>query len=69
MTRAPKKPEDTSKTEASPKLVFPDIDEAGITTVPVSLEEIIGMSEEMLPFENRRRKPSEAAFYTPFILR
>ena len=69
MTRSPKKPEDTSKIGASPKLVFPDIDETAIKTVSVSLEEIIRISEEMLPFENKRRKPSKVAFYTQFVLR
>lgn len=53
----------------APALVFPDIGKADIKTVPVSLEDIIQMSEEMLPFENKRRKPSEAANYLPFVLR
>ena len=58
---------DTSKADL-PALVFPEIDGADIKTVPVNLAEIIQMSEEMLPFENKRRKPSEAAFYTKFVL-
>lgn len=68
MKRSSKHSTNISKAE-TPALVFPDIDEAIIKTVPASLEEIIHMSEEMLPFENRRRKPSEAADYTPFVLR
>jgi hypothetical protein len=59
---------DTSKADL-PALVFPEIDGADIKTVPASLEEIIQMSEEMLPFENKRRKPSEAGGYLPFVLR
>lgn len=68
MKKSPIHSANTSKAEV-PVLVFPDIDEAVIKTVCVSLEEIIQMSEEMLPYENRRRKPSEAAYYTPFFLR
>ncbi len=56
-----------NKTEL-PVLVFPAINNADIRTVSVTLEEVIQMSEEMLPFENKRRKPSEAAFYTQFVL-
>jgi hypothetical protein len=51
------------------KLVFPDNIESIAKTWPVTLEEIIRSSEEMLPFENLRRKRSEAASYTPFTLK
>ena len=68
MKRSSKYSETTAKITIS-NLVFPIINEAEVKTVPVSLEQIIQMSEEMLPFENKRRKPSEAATYTPFVLR
>jgi len=56
-------------TELSSGFVFPDSATFTIKTLPVSLEEIIYLSEQMLPFENRRRQKSGASFYTPFTLR
>jgi hypothetical protein len=66
-----KKPLNSPKSNKSllGKLIFPN--SAGFInkTLPVTLEEIISSSEEMLPFENLRRERSDAASYTPFTLK
>ena len=54
--------------EALPNLVFPDKSGIREKPLPVSLEKIISLSEQMLPFENKRRQRSPAASYTPFVL-
>jgi len=54
--------------DALPNLTFPEKNGIREKPLPVSLEEIIRLSEQMLPFENKRRQRSPAASYTPFVL-
>lgn len=53
----------------SPELVFPDGAGFAAKTLPLSLAEITRLSEQRLPFENRKRRFSEAVFFEPFVLR
>ena len=50
------------------QLVFPEPEAVKIETPTVSLKEIISLSEKMLPFENKRRKKSDASSYSAFKL-
>jgi hypothetical protein len=68
MKKSPRRLARKNKADES-ALVFPAINDAEIRTVSATLAEVIQMSEEMLPFENKRRKPSGAAYYPPFVLR
>jgi len=54
--------------DALPNLTFPEKNGIREKPLPVSLEEIIRLSEQRLPFENKRRQRSPAASYTPFVL-
>ncbi len=51
------------------KLTLPDVDRFKIEWPPISFEEITALAEKMLPFENKKRKKSSAASFTPLILR
>ena len=57
------------KKDPPPELVFPDGTGFAAKTLPLSLAEITRLSEQSLPFENRKRRFSEAVFFEPFVLR
>lgn len=52
-----------------PELVFPDGAGFASRALPLSLAEITKLSEQRLPFENRKRRYSEAVSFEPFVLR
>ena len=58
-----------SRKKAPPDLVFPDGAGFAAKTLPLSLAEITRLSEQRLPYENRKRRFSEAVFFEPFVLR
>lgn len=53
----------------APELVFPDGAGFAAKTLPLSLAEITKLSEQRLPFENRKRRFSDAVSFEPFVLR
>ncbi len=55
--------------ENQDKFTFPEPETFKIETPPISLKEIIALSENILPFENKKRKNSNASSFTPFVLR
>lgn len=57
------------KKDPPPELVFPDGAGFASKTLPLSLAEITRLSEQRLPFENRKRRFSEAVSFEPFVLR
>ena len=59
----------SGKKDPPSELVFPDGAGFVARTLPLSLAEITRLSEQRLPFENRKRRYSEAVSFEPFALR
>lgn len=53
----------------APELVFPDGSGFAAKTSPLSLAEITKLSEQRLPYENRKHRFSDAVSFEPFVLR
>lgn len=57
------------KKAPAPELVFPEGAGFAAKTLPLSLAEVTKLSEQRLPYENRKRRFSDAVSFEPFVLR